>query len=134
MLIFKLTLTISGDKFFPSKVIHFVNKKYVHESCRDAEDSNHGVIYFMHPQLFGRQGEGISYEEWFVKLLEENFEVFRKYGAEDIDLFMEIYYSGDQCNFEVFDRKMLKRISNFNVAIPISIYHLSDNEIFQLLD
>lgn len=135
MLIFKITLTISGDKFFPSKLIPFISNRYVPESFHDADgDFTHGVIYYMHPQLFGIQGEGVNYEEWFVELLEENFEVFHKYGAEDIDLFIEVYYSDDQCNFEIFNKAMLKRMGNFNVAIPVSVYHISEKEILNLLD
>lgn len=135
MLIFKIILTISGDNFFPSRVIPFINNKYVPESFQDADGNlTHGVIFYMHPKLFGIQGEGVNYEEWFVELLEKNSEIFRKYGAEDIDLFIEVYYSDDQCNFEIFNREMLKRMSNFNVAIPVSVYHISEKEILDLLD
>jgi hypothetical protein len=135
MLIFKITLVISGYRFFPSRAIPFINTKYVPESFHDAEgDLTHGVIFYMHPQLFGFQGEGVIYEEWFVELLEKNFEVFHKHGAEEIELFVEVYYSDDQCNFEILDKALLKRMSKFNVSYPVSVYHLSENEIVNLLD
>jgi hypothetical protein len=135
VLVFKITLAISGDDFFPSKLIQSVSNKYVAESFHDADgDLTHGVIFYMHPQLFGIQGEGVDYEEWFVELLEKNFEAFKKYGAEDIELFIEVYYSDDQCNFEIFNKSMLKRMGNFHISIPISVYHLSEKEVLNLLD
>ena len=68
------------------------------------------------------------------RLIRKNFEVFRKHGAEDIDLFIDVYCSDDQCNFEIFNMAMLKRMSKFNVSYPVSVYHLSENEIVNLLD
>jgi hypothetical protein len=135
MLIFKITLTISGDRFFPSKAIPYIDRKYILESFQDAEkDLTHGVIFYMHPHLFGIEGNGTDYEEWFVKLLEENFDILHKHGAEEINLFTEVYYSDDQCNFEILDREMLKRIRKFNVAYPVSVYRLSEKEILNILD
>ena len=43
----------------------------------------------------------------------------------DIDILIEAYYRDEQCNFEVFDKYLLKRLTQFNVSIPISIYHLN---------
>jgi len=135
MLIFKITLTISGDRFFPTEAIPFITGKYVPESFHDADgDLTHGAIFYMHPQLFGMQGKGVNYEEWFVELLEMNFEVFDKHGAQDIELFIEVYYSDDQCNFEIFNKTMLKRMNRFNISYPVSVYHLSENQIVNLLD
>ena len=134
MLIFKITLSISGDRFCPTEALPFIPNKYVPESFHDADDLTHGAIFYMHPQLFGILGEGVYYEDWFVELLERNFEVFNKYGAEDIELFIEVYYSADQCNFEIFNKAMLKRMSKFNVSYPISVYHLPENEIVNLLE
>jgi hypothetical protein len=135
MLVFKITLAISGDKFLPSRLIPFVCNKYVPESFHDADgDLTHGVIFYMHPQLFGIQGHGVDYEEWFVELLEKNFQVFHKHGAEDFALFIEVYYSDDQCNFEIFNKSLLKRMRNYNISIPISVYHLSEKEVLNLLD
>jgi len=72
MLIFKITLAISGDRFFPTAAIPFITNKYVPESFHDADgDLTHGAIFYMHPQLFGIQGDGVNYEEWFVDLLEK---------------------------------------------------------------
>lgn len=71
-----------------------------------------------------------SYHAWFASFLETNHNVFAVCGANDLRIFMEVFYAeGHQCNLEVFDRKSLATLGKFNVALPISIYALSEETI-----
>ena len=42
---------------------------------------------------------------------------------------MDIYYQ-DQCNFEIFNKHRLNRLSRFNVSLPISVYAVDDEDRF----
>ena len=71
-----------------------------------------------------------KYHAWFASFLEANHDVFIECGANDLRIFMEIFYvAGNQCNLEVFDREAISIIGKFNVALPISIYTLSEESL-----
>lgn len=38
---------------------------------------------------------------------------------------MEVYYLL-QCNFEIFNRDLLKQLATFNIALPVSAYELTE--------
>lgn len=144
MLIFKITFSVSGDDFFPNKIISSLSKKLdiidffsPTDNIGQKKDSKfgYGLLSFMHPKIFGHLGDGLEYEDEFIKFYEINFNLFKKYGAEDFVFFIEVYYSGDQCNFEVFNKSMLLRLTKGigKISIPISVYHLEQKEIEKLL-
>lgn len=143
MLIFKITFSCSGDNLYPNNLISEIKGGYIPDSYHSPNDvrefgsSNevygYGTIFFMHPKIFGIQGDGLSYEEWFISLIEDNYNLFIEHGAEDFQLFIEVYYSDNQCNFEIFNKEMLKRIHTYGVSIPVSVYHLNEMEISKLL-
>jgi hypothetical protein len=142
MLLIKITLTVSGDQFIP-KMHQFVStKKWNIISSNNPKDIQtfnkkefgYGSISFMHPNIFVKLGSSAQYEEDFIEFFEKNHALFLELGAEDFDFFTEIYYSGSQCNFEIFDRSMLVRLYKLqkNIAFPISIYHLKKDKIREL--
>ena len=143
MLIYKITLTLSGDNFFPSDILSkltgVLNIVGYHSPTDkneyDKNDYGFGAIFFMHPKIFTISGEGTQYEEDFIDFFEKYNSLFIKSGADELDFFTEIYYSGEQCNFEIFDRKLLSRINKLqnNIALPVSVYHLKEKEIKELL-
>ncbi|MGI4738183.1 MAG: hypothetical protein ACRYG7_23695 [Janthinobacterium lividum] len=70
------------------------------------------------------------YHAWFASFLETNHGVLAEYGADDLRIFMEIFYAkGHQCNLEIFDRETISTIGKFKVALPISIYALSEENL-----
>lgn len=144
MLIFKITLSISGDNFFPNKIISSLSKKLniidFFNPTDEKEQKNggkfgYGLMSFMHPKIFGHLGEGLEYEEEFIKFFEINYDLFEKYGVKDFVFFIEIYYSGEQCNFEIFNDSMLFRLMKGigKISMPVSVYHLEQKEIEKLL-
>ena len=71
-----------------------------------------------------------KYHAWFASFLEANHHVFIECGADDLRIFMEIFYAaGSQCNLEVFDREAISIIGKFNVALPLSVYTLDEKAL-----
>lgn len=72
----------------------------------------------------------MRYHAWFASFIETNHRVFTECGADDLRIFMEVFYAkGHQCNLEVFDREIVSIIGKSNIALPISIYALSEEEL-----
>jgi hypothetical protein len=70
------------------------------------------------------------YHAWFASFLETNYHVFTECGADDLRIFMEVFYAeGYQCNLEIFDREAISIFGKFNVALPISVYALQEDTI-----
>lgn len=70
------------------------------------------------------------YHAWFASFLETNHRVFTECGVDDLRILMEVFYAeGYQCNLEVFDREAISIIGKFNVALPISTYSLSEENL-----
>ncbi|AIL75221.1 hypothetical protein IX88_08540 [Acinetobacter baumannii] len=67
-----------------------------------------------------------NYEEDFIIFIEENYEKLFQQGIRSFDLFIEVYYV-DQCNFEILNSSRLKRLGQFDISIPISVYHEDEN-------
>lgn len=142
MLIFKITLNASGQKLKPKNLVEAIDNKFIVAELNNPGDKfrinsdkiyDFGSISIWNPKKFGFQGEGVGYEEWFVNFIEKNYSKFITFGVEDITLFIEVYYSGGQCNFEIFTKDLLKRLMIFDVSLPISIYLLTEAEIQELL-
>ena len=71
-----------------------------------------------------------NYERWFPDFLEANELVITACGINDIRLFMEIFYiEKDQFNFEILGREHIMRLGRFKVALPISIYTLTEQQM-----
>ncbi|MEO6176747.1 MAG: hypothetical protein ABIP27_16470 [Flavobacterium circumlabens] len=89
----------------------------------------------MHPKIFGYLDNGLQYEDQFIKFFEINYSLFQDYGVDDFVFFIEVYYSGEQCNFEIFNNSMLFKLTKGSgkISIPVSVYHLEKKEIENLL-
>lgn len=96
----------------------------------------YGLCHFEHPRRIAIQyvDEIQEYENWFVSLIEKNYQIFIKYGAENFQISMEIFFDIQfgSCNTEVFSKESLKKLSEFNVALPLSVYALNEQQIADL--
>ena len=137
-MIYKINLSISGDNLFPEKIINKISGKFIVDSFHSPtdkkfEDGNdiygYGTIFFWHPKKFASQDNVSEYEEAFVDFLENNYSLFVDEGTQDFVLYIEIYYDGGQCNFEVFNSKLLEKMARFRVSIPVSVYTLNQKEL-----
>ena len=133
-----------GDNFYPEKMFPFEAdnfKCFSYFGPTDISEYNneefyYGTMSFMHNNIFTLHENSLSYDEEFVSFLEKNKVLFKKYYVEDCIIFTEVYYNSDQCNFELFNSDMLKRINDlkFTISYPISIYHMRKEELIDLLN
>jgi hypothetical protein len=138
-MVFKYTFSISGDDLYPEKVLDKIQGDFIavsHFSPTDKKkfgDKNseygYGGISFWHPNKFATEDRIMDYEKAFVEFIENNYGLFFQNGGNDLDIYLEIYYDGGQCNFEVFNKEMLSKLAKLGVSLPISIYILEENQL-----
>jgi hypothetical protein len=66
------------------------------------------------------------------EFLPKNYSALKNNGLDRINIFINVFYSG-QCNFEIFDSQSMSILSKYNVSLPISVFHLSNNELKEIL-
>lgn len=137
-MIYKYDFSISGGTFYPEKIISKIKGNFIVESCfspidkkshNKEEEYGYGGISFWHPQKFSTEDSVIEYEKAFIEFIEKNYNTFIESGVDDLQIFIEIYFDGGQCNFEIFNRGLLKKLTNFGVSLPISVYVLKEEDI-----
>ena len=153
MCIFKLTLQIFGDTFhdtlaFEKELMGELGSYDIKaagdrvQSIRNGKPHEYtlsfGRGYFNHPKIFYQQHvDGLQgdYEEWFIDFSERNYSVFMKYGIDDIQIMIDVFFDKEigNCNFEIFSKENLKRISDMKIALPISIYSFESKQMLDLL-
>ncbi len=136
-MIFKYLLSISGDDFYPDSILEKIQGDFMigsHHNPLDfkpinnSESYNYGGILFWHPKKFSTNDSILKYELEIIEFIERNYKLFFENGVEDFEIYMEIYYDGGQCNFEIFNKEMYKKLRKFTVSLPISIYKLKKKE------
>lgn len=136
-MIYKFLFNAAGDNFIPDNILNLIKGEYSIASKNTPNDKNfegtenvysYGAITFWHPKKFSTEENIREYEKWFIEFIENNHKLFQDNGADNFDIYMEIYYEGEQCNFEIFDKNLLKRLSPFDISLPISIYLLKEIE------
>jgi hypothetical protein len=141
MLLLRISLDLQGDNFSPKGLLSQLKEPFIIFSSNepsDYKDSNNkdqyefGSISILHPKKIGIEFELEDYQEWYVNLIEKNYEKFKTLGVKDISLFVDVFYN-DQCNFEIFNKNLLKRISDYSISIPISVYNLNKDQLIDLL-
>ncbi len=143
MIAFKITLQLIGDNFHPSEIIERMEEEYTlsdyhHPGDKMFENSTNrydfGELSLMHPRVFGLENDNWEYEEWFVNFIERYHDLFNSNGIDDFRIFIDVFYSGDQCNFEIFNKNLVKRLGRcIDFSMPISIYKLKQKDIREML-
>jgi len=137
-MIYKYSFSISGVSFYPETILENIQGDFVIDSyfkpsdkkpINISEEYGYGGISFWHPQKFSTEDEIIKYEKSFIEFIEKNYSLFFDNGANDLEIFIEIYFDGGQCNFEIFNKNFLKKLGKFGVSLPISVYVLKNDEI-----
>ena len=80
----------------------------------------------------GFQDELVDYEKWYVDFLINNFNKIYAYGGKEISIFYNVYFL-EQCNFEILDKNLLKKLKDLDISFPVSVYHIDKNEMKSLL-
>jgi hypothetical protein len=119
----RLSLRLGGDNFNHQEIADSINTDFIYEfyNCED-----YSYFTFFHPKGISSEYPDNNYEEDFIVFIEENYEKLFQHGIRIFDLFVEVYYV-DQCNFEILNSNRLKRLSQFNISMPISVYHEEEN-------
>ncbi|MDD3962572.1 MAG: hypothetical protein PHT77_12015 [Bacteroidales bacterium] len=136
-MIYKLTLTLSGKRFTPDRILSSIIGNYLITDKHNPTDKifpdeediyDEGSISFFNPVKFSLDDHLMKYEKWFVDFLLINYELFVRHGVEEIVLFTEIYHADEQCNFEILDKGLLRKVSHIDISFPVSTYLLRDVE------
>ena len=137
-MVFIFSMRIFGDTFIPSLIIDKIIGnaevyKYWDPTEKRSEKENDiydfGLID-IEPKIKCSTGVSqIRYAKQFVKILEDNYVLFKNAGADDISIYIEAYYDGLQCNFEIFDNKTLAEFAKYGVSLPISVYRMDVDKI-----
>lgn len=137
-MVFKYNFSISGDDFYPEKIINDIKGNFNIDTYFNPKDKKYsaktdeygyGEMSFWHPKKFSTEDNIYEYEKSFIEFIGENYTMFIENGVVDLQIFMEIFFDGEQCNFEIFDRDTLKKITKSNISLPISIYILNKEKI-----
>ncbi len=137
-MIFKYDFSVSGDNFYPDRILNEIQGNFNIDSYfkptdkkfkGGSEEYGYGGISFWHSKKFSTEDEILKYEKDFIDFIEKNYSLFIENGVSELEIFMEIYFDGGQCNFEIFNREMLKQIKSFEVSLPISVYVLKNEEL-----
>ncbi len=141
MIKIKIIFSISGDKLDSEQLLKkFLDERLTIGTYFSPDDLNKynqmkfgfGYISFMHPMVFSNQENIEDYEATFINFLLDNYSFFSEFGAKDFQFFHEVYYDDDQCNFEIFNSKILTKIGHINISMPVSVYHLTKSEFEDL--
>jgi hypothetical protein len=138
---FKYTLILSGRNFDPDLLLTHITESFLIASLFHQGDLmrngvrryDSGILSIWAPNKFSMEETLDKYENWYVDFIERNFSFFNDANVEDISLFIEVYRIKDeQCNFEIFSKTKLMRLSQYSISIPVSIYDLSEDKMNQL--
>lgn len=130
MLYVRFYITISGQKFQPDKIVHQLNTSLIiEEIITDYSCGDWNMLRMGHKNEFSKRFPDNDYEQEFVDFFKNNYELLKKYGAEEFVLMMDIYCC-DQCNFEIFDKDKLPELAKGDVSLPISVYWMEPDDYY----
>ncbi len=144
-IIFYKALRLSGLNLDPTILLSQLNIEcYVEFSYKKGDAislghrnrvANCGTIVLGHPQKYSTSNNFDEYELWYINLIEKHYNDFINAGVdeEDINLYTYVYYDGSQLNFELFSTDILKRLSKFNINLPITVFTLTIEELDELV-
>jgi len=137
-MIFKITFSATGDLFSPSRILDKITGNFVVKSIHNPGEEkfpnrddiyDFGTISYWHPKQFSTDDNVSDYENDFIQFITENQQIFRENLADDLSLYVEVYFDGGQCNFEIFSKSALTKLASASVSIPISVYVLDASEL-----
>ncbi len=139
-MIYRITISIYGKDFDPDALLKELKGDFIVETKirkgakKEYIDGNFEFSYLdlFHSKIRSTNDYIGRHEESIVNLVIDNYPIFIKYGVNEIDLFYDIYYQGFQCNFEILDSVMIKKLSRLKkikISFPISVYKVTKREM-----
>jgi len=126
MLILKISLEVQGKKLNREAIINSINQKISYD--KEIED----WLIITHPNIYGVEYKLELYQNWYVDLISNYYEIFKQYGATNTNLFLDVFYS-NQCTFEIMSKTLMKKLGKFELSYPISVYKIDDSKIKKAL-
>lgn len=127
----RYTVMILGDNFNPDDVIDKLDTDLVvnlvsrpNDLDADGEVYGIGFLSLISKNEFSEYPDE-AYEKIFVDFYEKNYALLKQAGANDFRIFLDIYCF-KQCNFEIFNKRELKKLAQYNVSLPISVYQVDN--------
>lgn len=122
----RFTIKVSGQKFDPKKILqqlvtNLIVDDYVEPIFYSEHEYDYGEMYLLAKQEFSHEYPDDEYQNLFIDFFDKNHNNLVLAGATDFQIMLDIYYK-DQCNFEIFDKDILKKIAKYNICLPISVY------------
>jgi hypothetical protein len=125
-MIFKIFLSVFGEFTSYSNLKSEVLGDFL--IFDDGHGESFDSISFWHPRKFSTNEGILAYEGWYIDFLLKNYKTFMRHGAKNFEFYYELYYTGEQCNFEIMNSSLLERISSIPTSFPVSVYLLSDEK------
>jgi len=135
----KITLELEGNRLNYTNLLSDLKEKYflvdkIQKGNKFSYIENDyykiSCIWILNPEKYVEIDNNIEYQEWYLFFIAMNYERFLEYGVNNINLFFDVYVQyNEQCNFEIFDKEILKKLSQYNVSLPISIHVLKEEEM-----
>src|SRR5688572_30573233 len=146
----RISLDLYGDNFSPKTFLGQLPNTFIIFRTNEATDlkwvntkwaskANTNEIYgfgslsILAPTKIGITRQLTDYENWYIGFIELYKDLMDRNGVTEINLFIDVFHSGGQCNWEIFTRDGLRKIGQYGIAIPISFYSLTDDKIVDLL-
>jgi hypothetical protein len=137
----RISLDLYGDNFSPKTFLGQLPNSFVVFNSSEGTDLKTnktgtydvGSLSILAPTKIGVPRELPDYENWYIDFIERYKDLMDANGVTEINLFIDVFYSGGQCNWEIFSRDGLRKIGKHGIAIPISFYSLKDDEIINML-
>lgn len=81
------------------------------------------TVRFIHPNEYSDEYWDENYEQAYFNFITKNIDILLDYGADDFDIFIEIYKSElEQCNFQILNQNFLALLGKYKMSIPVSVY------------
>lgn len=145
MIVYKISLNMSGENFTPKVIEKLVNNKLYVESIYEIGDitlrlgsgreiiAKTNAIGIQHKDLIAIDNEKlIEFEKTFVDFLQKNCNEIEKANVDDIDIDIDIYTSNDICSLSIFDKNQLKILTDCTVSINLTYYRMKKKKIKEI--
>ena len=150
MTLYKITLTISGDKFqsslvrLPSNNLKIIdtwgaNTPITHKGkTLQNRVYGYGGLLLMYKRCWATTEEHREqYESDFIDFIKENECSFRQYGAEEMEMYYEILHDEkEKCEVSLFSSSLLRQLAAVSIplSLPVSVYSLETPQFQEYLE
>jgi hypothetical protein len=145
MYVYQITLELDGNSFYPRSLINKLsNELCVKSACNPNEiyifagkerKADFGTMTLKHHHNICLMNEDLtSYEEKYIIFLDNNYELLIQAGMENIDIRYEVFFTGDICNMNIFNKSILKKIAKYDVSLLLSTYCMTKHKMMDLFN